>query len=208
MATKPKSLGDFASAIRKHNIARKNLFYADFTLPPALLDKISMDELRIASLMIHQAYVSEITFNTIDNYYEAGQPIERNHGYEQRGVTVQFYMDGNYIVKKLFDHWRRAIVMSKNNYSWPDDYTSDSLKISMLNTAEEVVSTTTYKRIWPKEIIQLGYAHSDNSGQALGITFVYETIEFSTDVLDTNKIEVAAQREKLALQYTNPELVA
>ena len=207
--TRPKSLSDFASTLRKYDIARQSLFYINMTLPPALINKISMEELRIANLMCHATFTPEIQFTTINSYFEAGQPIERNHGYLQTPVTLWFHVDGNYIVKKLFDQWRRAITTSKNNYAWPDDYTADSLTLTMLNTSEKTIQTTTYKRVWPKEIAQISLDYSSGTGlQTFGVTFPYETIEFSTDSIDTNTLEVAVQREKLALQYANPELIA
>lgn len=206
MNNKAYSLAEFSAAIRNHNVARPNLFFLEMTLPPALIDVIPMEELKLVNLMCHSTFSPEIYFHTINNYYEAGQPISRVHGYGQTPSSLYFHMDGSFIVKKFFDRWRRIITNSRNNFMWPDDYTAESYTLSHINVAEEIVYTNKYKRVWPKDIQQMSLHHgSATSMMSLNVTLAYETVEFSSDVLTQETIEQATLREKQASEYLNRE---
>jgi len=199
-------LSNFSAAVRKHNLARPNLFTVEITLPPALVGIISMEDLRLVNVMCFSAFTAEVNFHTLNNYDEAGQQIKRAHGFTQTPISTFYRVDGNFTVKRFFDQWRRIITKSRQNFSWPDDYISDTLIITNYNTSANQVYTNTYKRIWPIDINQMSLDHGSTGETHIGINYAYETIEFSSDIMTEESLEAVSIKEKLSAEYLNKEI--
>ena len=202
------TLSNFSSVVRRHNVARPNLFYINITLPPALVGVISAEELNVVNLMCHTTYLPEISFETHDNYYEAGQPRPVVHGYSTPATSFIFTMDGSFIVKKFFDMWRRTILKGRSTYEWADSYTAESIILTQVNLDESIVNTTEFKRIYLKSVMNIGLFHGDHGTKMdLNVAMAYERLVFSTDTNVSDAMQVIEQRKKLADKYRNKELV-
>ena len=209
MATeKPKTpLENFSATLRSKNIARPYLFYVEITLPPALLTsgKASEDDVRALNLFCHGAQTPFTQMMTNDNYFEAGIKRKYIHDYDYQDLMLQFYVDQSYLVQKFFEKWSELIVNSRRNFSYPDDYTAETVKLHLIDLEGNSNFSYTYKRVVPKVINSISLDYGTTGIMSLPVSFVFETIEtsISTAKLD---FETSTQIDKIQSTYTNPEV--
>lgn len=207
-----KSLSNFTAELRSRNISRPNLYYIDIVLPPKMLGLPSAADAGLVSMWCHMAQTPQSTILTQDNHVEAG--VKRKYAYDQdwQNLTLSFYVDQEYKIKKFFDDWKSTIVPTNRNFGYPDDYTSDALYLYIINQADETTYKYTYSRIFPKSInqIDLSYAEGETVS-TFSVDFVFEEV-YSTPmvngVVPTNKkpSEVTISEDRNGNVMTNREV--
>lgn len=206
MSTAPP-LNKFSASLRATNISRPYLFYVEITLPPGLATtgSVSMTDVETLNLFCHGAQTPFTQMMTNDNYFEAGIKRKYIHDYDYQDLMLQFYVDQSYLVQKFFEKWKELIVNSRRNFSYPDDYTSETVKLHMIDLEGNSNFVYTYKRVVPKVINSISLDYGSNGIMSLPVSFVFETIETSIDTPKTD-LSASTQIDKIQSAYTNPEV--
>ena len=203
------TLSQFTSSLRTRNVSRPNLYYVDiippkfFTDNPNSFDKSSTG---LVSMWCNAASTPQNTIITHDDYIEAG--VRRKYAYDQdyQNLTLSFYVDQDYKIKRFFDQWKDAIVPQKRNFNYPEDYTADSLNLYILNQANQPTYKYEYSRIFPKSInqIELSYA-SGASISTFTVDFVFEEV-YHTSMTEGTTNKPTIQIEERGTQVGNKEV--
>lgn len=164
------SLSNFASELRTRNIARPNLYHVEI-LPPG-----STESSKLVSMWCSSAQTPQVDILTNDAYLDNGTRRKYAYDVEYQNLVLSFFIDQEYNVKKFFDDWNFKIIKNKRNFNFPDKYTSDALKLFILNQNDEDTYSYQYNRIYPKTIqsVELSYANG-TTYSTLSVEFVYET---------------------------------
>ena len=134
----------------------------------------------------HSAQTPQVTILTADDHIEAG--VKRKFAYDQdyQNLTLGFYIDQDFKVKRFFDQWKQAIVSQKRYFGYPDDYTAPSLILSIINSQDEVTYTYEYTNIFPKSVNSVDLSYSSGTQvSTFTVDFVFEDVFYSS-VKDKN----------------------
>jgi hypothetical protein len=197
------TLKDFAAELTNSNIARPYLYYVDIALPPALVGKIDQ---RIVSLFCAGAATPQLNFYTNDNYNEAGIKRRVIYDYDYQDLMLQFYVDQNYTVQKFFDIWKEAIVDSRRNFNYPEEYTAESIDVHLIDMQGTVKHSYSFKNIYPKIINSVSLGYGMNGISVLPISFVFETVTTSAEKILPNMVDITIEAKRVGA-LGNPEIL-
>lgn len=187
-----KSITEFSAELRKRNIARPNLYHVSILAPTGLLSK--NPDMNLISMWCSTANTPQVSLLTNDSFYEAG--VRRKFAYDQdySDLTLTFYVDQDYKIKNFFDEWKYAIVPNNRNFNYSDNYTAESLILTIINQADKDTYKYEFSRIYPKTIspIELSYANG-NAISTFSVDFVFEDYFFS-QLNSTNSSEVSTSK--------------
>jgi hypothetical protein len=190
------TLSQFAAQLRDKNVSKPSLYYVEIVPPPLMLPPYAISnstDTNLISLWCAAAQTPQSTILTRDEYLEAG--TRRKYAYDQdyANLTLTFYLDQKYEIKKFFDLWKQSIVPQRRNFEYPDSYTAEKLNLYIINQEEKKTYSYEYSRIFPKSInpVDLSYGNS-TSIATLTVDFVFEEVYFST----FNESEVMSMTSK------------
>jgi hypothetical protein len=171
------TLSEFSANLLKKNIARQNLFYVTITVP-SLLSGVDNE---LASMWCHAAQTPHMFLSTNDNFVENG--VRRKYAYDidYQNLVLNFYIDQDFEVKKFFDKWKQLIIPYGKNFNYYNDYTAETLTISLLNQADDVTYKYEFKKVYPKTInnLELSFAGAA-SILDLSVELVFEDVYFTS----------------------------
>lgn len=177
------TLSQFTAQLISRNVSKPSLYYVEIVPPPMFAKskvEFNADDLNLLSLWCSSAQTPQSTILTRDEYVEAG--TRRKYAYDQdyTNLTLSFYLDQEYKIKKFFDLWKQAIVPQRRNFEYPDDYTAETLKLFIINQADKNTYLYEFSRIFPKSVnsVDLSYANS-TSIATLTVDFVFEEVYFT-----------------------------
>lgn len=183
-------LSEFTSKLRELNIARPNLYYVEIVAPD-LLQKTN-EEVKMVSMWCSNAMTPQVSIMTNDDYMEAGTRRKYAYDYDFQNLVLQFYIDQKYQNKNFFDDWKQLIVPYKRNFNWPSFYTAPSLKLYILNMADQKTYEYEYLDVYPKTIqsVDLSAAPTMQPSQ-FSVEFVFTdyhyTMHEGTQIIKTSK---------------------
>jgi hypothetical protein len=132
-------------------------------------------------MFCHTASTPQNTVMTDDNHIENG--VRRKYAYDQdyQDLSLAFYIDQNYAVKRFFDQWKQAIVPQRRLFNYPEMYTSPQLNLYILDQNGAATYKYEYLNIYPKSFnsTDLSYA-STNVSASFSINFVFEDVYYSS----------------------------
>jgi len=213
--THAPSLSQFTSELRTRNISRPNQYYVQIIAPKIFSSQtkgFDSTDIGLVSMWCHTAQTPQAGILTDDSYIEAG--TRRKFAYDQdyQNLTLSFYIDQDYKIKRFFDQWKQAIVPQRRNFGYPDDYTAPSLKLYIVNQADIATYEYEYIKIYPKTIqaVELSYA-TGIATSTFTVEFVFEDVYYSSlkfgNLIDfTSKPDNAIIPSKQGLGVTNPEV--
>ena len=127
------------------------------------------------------AMTPQLTIATQDNHIEAG--VRRKYAYDQdyQNLTLSFYLDQQFAVKRFFDQWKYAIVPQRRNFNYPEKYTASVLNLYIIDQEGKETYKYEYSNIFPKSInaVELSYA-SGASISSFTVDFVFEEVYYSS----------------------------
>ena len=178
------TLSQFTAELRTRNISRPNLYYVE-VIPPKIFtkkpDQFDGSVAGLVSMWCNAAATPQNTIMTQDDYLEAG--VRRKYAYDQdyQNLTLSFYVDQDYKIKRFFDQWKDAIVPQKRNFNYPEDYTADCLNLYILNQANVPTYKYEYSRIFPKTINQIELSYANGSAiSTFTVDFVFEDVYYTS----------------------------
>ena len=178
------TLANFTSELRKRNISRPNLYYVEI-VPPKIFTSSTKGfvatDMNLISLWCHTAQTPQITISTQDNFIEAG--TRRKYAYDQdyQNLVLNFYLDQDYAIKRFFDQWKQAIVPQRRNFGYPEDYTSPTLNLFIINQAGDETYKYEYINIFPKSINSVELSYASGAGiSTFAVDFVFEEVYYTS----------------------------
>lgn len=176
-------LSEFTAQLQSRNVSKPSLYYVEIVPPPLMSPPYAisgMSDMNLISLWCAAAQTPQSTILTRDEYVEAG--TRRKYAYDQdyTNLTLSFYLDQDYNVKKFFDLWKQAIVPQRRNFEYPDGYTAEKINVYIINQEEKSTYLYEYSRAYPKSnnAVELNYANSTTVA-TLTIDFVFEEAYFT-----------------------------
>lgn len=207
-------LSGFMSQLMSRNVSKPSLYYVEIVPPPMFKKskvEFSGDDLELISLWCAAAQTPQSTILTRDEYVQAG--TRRKYAYDQdyTNLTLSFYLDQEYKVKKFFDLWKQAIVPQRRNFEYPDDYTAETINLYIIDQSENKTYLYEYSRVFPKSnnAVELNYANSTTVA-TLTVDFVFEEAYFtafndqgvvtttSRPIVETKTLPAAVQNKEVA----------
>lgn len=199
-----KSIAEFSAELRKRNVARPNLFHVSVLPPKSMIG--ANQEIGLISMWCAAASTPQVSLMTNDNYIEAG--TRRKYAYDQdfSDLTLTFYIDQDYKIKKFFDDWKSAVVPNRRNFNYPDDYTAESLILQIINQDDKDVYKYEYNRVYPKTVspIELSYSNG-NSVSTFYVDFVFEDF-FYSEINSKSGVETSTTKPDTSIpqeEYTS-----
>lgn len=161
------NLSNFISEIRGRGLSKPNKFEI-FILRGNTNSKL-------VSLFCEISNLPGININTkgLRIYGPAYQkPVSTEFGGE--AITMTFYVDANFDVKKYFDDWVFTVVNPNSfNVQYENYYTSDIL-IKQLNEKNEIIYDVTLIDAFPRAVNMMDLnMGADNQAHKLNVTFSY-----------------------------------
>ena len=178
------TLKQFTAELRSKNISRPNLYYVEI-IPPIIFTKkpeqFDGSVAGLVSMWCNSASTPQHTISTQDDYLEAGVRRKYAYDHDYQNLTLSFYVDQEYKIKRFFDQWKDAIVPQKRNFNYPEDYTADCLNLYILNQANEPTYKYEYSRIFPKSINQIDLSYASGAAvSTFSVDFVFEDVYYTS----------------------------
>lgn len=204
MAQEIPTLSRFASELRSRNVLKPNQYYVEILLP-SLLQGEMKTESELASMWCSNAHTPNSTLMTDDNYLEQGTRRKYAYDHDWQNLVLTFYIDQDFMVKKLFDSWKNIIVPNRRKFNYPADYTANSLNLYLLNLENQPTYLYEFRNIFPKDIqsVELNYS-SALAPATCTVEFVYETA-YSTSLVDGKVIDFSTKPNNFTENYVKIE---
>ena len=154
------NISDFVTQIGKSGLARSNRYSLEMVLPAT---NYSDNDYRKMLLLCESVQLPGLNLNTaqIRTFGEIREmPYEMNYD----PVTFTFYVDGDMIIKGIFDQWIQSInIGNTRNFNYYKNYISDTVKIMVEDLTDNVKYIVTLYEVYPKTVtpIQMGYDQKD-----------------------------------------------
>jgi hypothetical protein len=141
----------------------------------------SDNDFRKMHLFCESAQIPGLNINTAQ-IRTFGEVREMPYEFNYDPVQFSFYVDGDMIIKGLFDEWIKNIQIGKTrNFQYYNYYISDQVKINIENMQDEEIHTVTLYEAYPKSIssIQVGYDQKDVMKMTVNLMYKYWTSDTS-----------------------------
>jgi hypothetical protein len=179
------NISDFVGQLTS-GLARTNRYTVNMTLPQGLSFHIS-DNNKVAllceSISIPALTVNSVAIRTFGEVRE--MPTEFNYD----PITLTFYVDGDMIVKDVFDKWIKSVQNgSSRTFNYYNNYICDRMFIYVEDLEDNKIYETVVYEAWPKTVqaVQMGYEQKDVMKLTVSIMFKYwESKLFNGDVTPT-----------------------
>lgn len=163
--------------------ARTNRYYLEFNLPPMLQAGHHVSDVEKMQLLCDSVQLPGLNLNTaqIRTFGEIREmPYEMNY----EPITLSFYVDGDMIVKGIWDDWVKSIQQGRSRvFNYYDTYVTD-MKIVVQNLEQEerdqgIFQVKLYEA-YPKTVnaVQLSYEQKDI--MKVTVTLMYKYWESTT----------------------------
>ena len=186
------TLKEFISQIRD-GMARPNHFSVELSLPKILAnDELIKPKMGKIMLFCEQSQLPGVSFmsSQVRSFGEFKEvPYEKLY----EPVSLSFYVDSDFIVKRLFDKWINAIQDTRSRiYLYPDEYLSASITIYAHDVENNKKYSCILHNCYPKAVspIQLDYNSKDVMRLGVQLSYKYFTTDqkFSAAEKDKNKL--------------------
>jgi hypothetical protein len=163
-------------------MARTNRYSVNIPMPTIL--KQNQNDIRKMLLFCDQVSLPGLNINTtqVRTFGEIREmPYEMNYD----AVQMSFYVDGDMVIKGLFDNWIKGVQTgTSRNFNYYNDYISDPVSISVENLQDKTTYTVLLYEAYPKTVsaVQMGYDQRDI--MKLSVTMMYKYWESSATILN------------------------
>lgn len=178
------SLQDFISLVKTKGLAKTSHFSVFFT--PVTLNTVS--NLNTESLMMFCSQVNLPGINIATNPAKIfGETFEFAYEKIYGPITLNFYVDANLEVKKIFDSWIEQIQDPiTKKFGYYSDYTTD-MEIFVYNSEQKKVYSMKLYEAYPKTISDIQMDYSASGGfMNLQVTFSYRFFETFGNIQSTS----------------------
>lgn len=169
------NIDNFLATVNSIGLSRKNRFEVLIDPPAVTLRGFDNFDGRGLSLLAESIAIPELTISAeVQQIW--GPAIHRPKGINYGGfMTVQFYVDQDLRVKKIFDNWMQYIV-DGNQYTvrYQSDYVAPLMTVAQLDDENTEVYRVRFEEAFPAGMTQLDLNHGlQNSFHLLQVNFRY-----------------------------------
>jgi hypothetical protein len=207
------NISDFVTQIGRNGLARSNRYSVEMVLPATTYGD---NEYRKMLLLCESVQLPGLNLNTaqIRTFGEIREmPYELNYD----PVTFSFYVDGEMVVKGIFDQWINSVQRGNTrNFNYYENYVADTMKIKVEDLNDDVKYIVTLYEVYPKTVtpVQMGYDQKDIMKLSVTMNYKYwrsEVISRQEPASRTNAslpIDIFAERPEVDTTVTNfPEVL-
>jgi hypothetical protein len=167
-------ISDFVGQLTA-GLARTNRYTVGITLPVMIGQNIHSSDVERMQLLCESVTLPSLNVNTtqIRTFGEIREmPTEFNYD----PVTLTFYVDGDMIVKNIFDTWIKSVQQgTSRNFNYYNDYICDPMYVYVEDLQDNKVYETALFEAWPKTVnaVQMSYEQKDVMKLTVTIMFKY-----------------------------------
>jgi hypothetical protein len=186
------NISDFVTQIGKAGLARSNRYSIEMALPATTYTD---NDYRKMLLLCESIQLPGLNLNTTQ-IRTFGEIREMPYEFNYDPVQFSFYVDGDMVIKGIFDQWIQSIQRgATRNFNYYKDYISDQVKIYVEDLNDETKYIVTLYEAYPKNLsaVQMGYDQKDV--MKLNVTLMYKHW----------KSEVISKREPVSIKTLSPE---
>jgi hypothetical protein len=164
-------ISNFVSQIGESGLARSNRYTVQLTTPGTTY---SQNQYRKMLLFCEAVQLPGLNVNTtpIRTFGEVREmPYEMNYD----PITLSFYVDGNMVIKGIFDEWILSVHnINTRNFNYYNNYTADVVKIFVEDLTNRPKYIVGLYEVYPKTVsaVQMGYDQKDV--MKLSVSFAYK----------------------------------
>jgi hypothetical protein len=165
----------FVSTIKRNGVAKSSHFFCN-VIPPVYLAQ-STSVLETIPFYIESVSIPEFALAT-QMVKDAGLNREAVYDKMYGSVTMTMYSDSNMTIKKFFDDWTMAPVLSKGGmFRYPISYTADQMAIYNVDNAKNVTYVTILNNVYPKIVDDVQLSVDSRMPVTFRVSFTYESWE-------------------------------
>ena len=164
-------ISNFVSQIGESGLARSNRYTVEMALPGTTY---SQNQYRKMLLFCEAVQLPGLNVNTtpIRTFGEVREmPYEMNYD----PLTLSFYVDGNMVIKGIFDEWILSVHnINTRNFNYYNNYTADVVKIfveDLMNKPKYIVGLY---EVYPKTVSQVQMGYDQKDVMKLSVSFAYK----------------------------------
>jgi hypothetical protein len=165
------NISDFVTQIGKSGLARSNRYSIEMSLPATTYTD---NDYRKMLLLCESIQLPGLNLNTAQ-IRTFGEIREMPYEFNYDPVQFSFYVDGDMVIKGIFDQWIQSIQRgATRNFNYYKDYISDQVKIYVEDLNDETKYIVTLYEAYPKNLssVQMGYDQKDV--MKLNVTLMYK----------------------------------
>lgn len=165
-------LTDFVGQLTS-GMARTNRYTVEMTLPQ-ILNVHPSDQQKVA-LLCESVNIPGLNVNTVQ-IRTFGEVREMPTEFNYDPITLTFYVDGDMIVKDVFDKWIKSVQNgSTRTFNYYNNYICPKMKIYVEDLMDEKIYETTVYEAWPKTVnaVQMSYEQKDIMKLTVTLMFKY-----------------------------------
>lgn len=164
----------------KRGVAKTNRFLVDLTLPtPFEYMSDIKSQMRKVILFCDQAQIPGLSFST-NQVRSFGEVKEVPYEKLYEPVQLSFYVDDDFVVKKLFDEWMELVqTTTTRTFNYPNMYLSNSITIYVLNNSDKKRYSVKLYNVYPKAVAPIQLDYSSREIMKLNVTLTYQYSEVS-----------------------------
>ena len=166
------SFSQFISTIKQKGIA-KQYYYCEI-YPPRFLtyDSETAQAIPFYVAATNMPEIGLMTQSVKDAGLTREVVVDKTYG----TVTMTFLSDQDMKIKSFFDLWVSSVVLNKGGkFMYPEDYTSELLQITQMNSKKESSYIATLNRVYPKAVSDVSLSADTGAPLAFSVSWVFES---------------------------------
>jgi len=187
-------ISNFVSQIGESGLARSNRYTVEMALPGT---SYNTNQYRKMMLFCEAVQLPGLNVNTtpIRTFGEVREmPYEMNYD----PITLSFYVDGNMIIKGIFDEWILSVHnINTRNFNYYSNYTSDLVKIFVEDLNNKPKYIVGLYEVYPKTVSQVQMGYDQKDVMKLSVSFAYKY--WRSEVLNKSEPKPTLASKKLEI---------
>ena len=187
-------ISNFVSQIGESGLARSNRYTVEMALPGT---SYNTNQYRKMMLFCEAVQLPGLNVNTtpIRTFGEVREmPYEMNYD----PITLSFYVDGNMIIKGIFDEWIQSVHnINTRNFNYYNNYTSDLVKIFVEDLNNKPKYIVGLYEVYPKTVSQVQMGYDQKDVMKLSVSFAYKY--WRSEVLNKSEPKPTLASKKLEI---------
>ena len=167
------NISNFISEIGKGGLSRANRYSIEMNLPKSV--KYGEYDYKKMLLLCESAQLPGLNINTAQ-IRTVGEIREMPYEFNYDPVQLSFYVDGDMIIKGIFDEWAKSIQNNDTRtFNYYKDYTSAVVSIYVEDLTDKRKYVVELYEVYPKNVsaVQLGYDQKDVMKMTVSLAYKY-----------------------------------
>lgn len=166
-------LNDFISKVKLTGLARTNRYRVSIATPTLMINTINTG--RLITLFCESTTLPGQVIATSEQRID-GETREFYYKKLYNNVSMSFYIDNNFEVKRFFDIWTNSILNTKNKIvSYYKDYIAPTINIDVLPVESDIATySMTLYEAYPNNVYPIKLSADSREVAMIGVNFTYK----------------------------------